>query len=1036
MSDLLTLAREWMNRNVNDRIKGAMVDAPINVVKSLGQSVLNEVQALSPVPVYGATQKYPATMQERMRNAVTALPIIGPVLESYEQRGNQYLDQAAAGAKLDNRDFGLDDAAVARLRAVRDVVLHDILPGEEIAQTLTGKKTVPIDPAKNPYDPANQQVVDVTAREGGANFTKGLLKSLVVAEPINAVTKGAVMKGLFGEPTAAVGRTKSVGEILANPRDAAAIAAKNPLAAEAMQKSISKPPAAPTLEGPARVLDETKAAPAEPATTAAAAAPLAEELKASIPESTWNVQRLMEHPEFQQAVSDTIRTSAFEEFMKTYSKEEGPIGEFVEGAIRNGLLDNSTVTRLIRDHNLPVEQAPKIIADVFRRTKTEAGKNMAALSEPVRAYADEVALKAVNGDKAAQEWLRTFEKWNTTVDGPAGFWPRAASYFNRALDFRRGMMVGGLQTAERNIFVQGLNVGAQAYSHLWSGTVEALAGKFSRDGRAWGDYYSDFISDVMAGVHRMAPTQRKALNDLMDMTPLNKIRMKQGAQFDVANATIGNGLKDVVFGEVKYPEQHVSNMFNVLNRMQEGEFREFFYDARLSANMNALGIKTRAELQKHLEAPELDPKVRAAIDDAEVYAMKNTYALTPQSGLAKRVLDMYQKFPILTAVAHPFPRFLINQYRWQLEHSPTMLFNIFSKEFRENLMAGGIEGRQAARQVGDAITGLTLMNAAYALQQSPLAGPKYYQVYMGRNEKGEVEYYDGRSTQPFASFMLFGRVLKSAVDGTPLNITSDEWVDAVTGIRRISDTPLFAFDSIVRNMASDNPDTALAAWKRPLGDIAASYFAPANSYKEIWGAVVNPDDLIRRDTSTQELTGPTRAAIPGVASSDVEGLRLPPRIDPYKGEASRVEHPLLRQTLGVNVDSMTEFERLVNETPGIKPFAIIGKHGTPEANRLVAESIGEILNLKGAGGKTVGDSLASAIREAKLSPDLQKYILEQIFETIRTNGADLAKVKDIQRSGGVPKSFIKKELEGIPPSLRQQAIPDIIRSLFDAPARQ
>ena len=45
-------------------------------------------------------------------------------------------------------------------------------------------------------------------------------------------------------------------------------------------------------------------------------------------------------------------------------------------------------------------------------------------------------------------------------------------------------------------------------------------------------------------------------------------------------------------------------------------------------------------------------------------------------------------------------------------------------------------------------------------------------------------------------------------------------------------------------------------------------------------------------------------------------------------------------------------------------------------------------------------------------------------------------MKDIQRSGGVPKSFIKKELEGIPPSLRQQVIPDIIRSLFDAPAKQ
>jgi len=74
-----------------------------------------------------------------------------------------------------------------------------------------------------------------------------------------------------------------------------------------------------------------------------------------------------------------------------------------------------------------------------------------------------------------------------------------------------------------------------------------------------------------------------------------------------------------------------------------------------------------------------------AIDRATKEALYFTYQKTPDSPMAKWVLNFAHKAPFLTSSLVPFPRFIMNAMRFTYEYSPAYLLSPMNNAFRKSL---------------------------------------------------------------------------------------------------------------------------------------------------------------------------------------------------------------------------------------------------------------------------------------------------------------------------------------------------------------
>jgi len=632
---------------------------------------------------------------------------------------------------------------------------------------------------------------------------------------------------------------------------------------------------------------------------------------------------------------------------------------------------------------LPPEQARAAASAALKSTTSGAGTALSMLSDIVQDHLAAHLKAESEGVPGAAENALALQRIRNAMQGNTPY-----TLMDKMLQwFKMGVIMPPstqLKIARSSILGNGLN---EFFSNIVSGTVESAMGNRMRamgEGdpstmnmpRAFGDLAA-LIGSVVMHAQRVgsvlknsipgvtdSPIEPTPLERFLDSAPLRKLDFNRGVDLDVGGEMLKNKMiaKDSPNAQkVMSGMDHIMNYATAGHRFTSWFTRNLFAQARLQSNLEALGTTPEALMKKLNEDPKgLSDVEKSAVDDAFAHGFKQNMNYVPSVGFVKNVLDVYKsinKLPVvgkpLAAMTNLFPRFWMNNLRWQVEHSPAGLVNLFSKDFRDQLAQGGLPGRQAARMIGNATTGLLRMNAALALHDTGLVGPKYYQVQVGEDKtSGEKTFYDIRGDIPMKKAMFVTALLKTQAEGRPMNLTPNEFLDGLFDMQT-SDVPLTLFDELSKE--ATNPSDEDSFRKRAegiLGKFIAAGFRPAKELEKLYGTI-HPAALLQRDSKDSPFLGPIISSIPGAAET------MPLSIDPITGPR-KIDHPIAAFA-GLNLQNVDRLRRTIDAIPDFTNTKIRGNWGNPTADRLMNEHIAQILDAPDPNSEVRGESIGDRI---------------------------------------------------------------------------
>lgn len=401
----------------------------------------------------------------------------------------------------------------------------------------------------------------------------------------------------------------------------------------------------------------------------------------------------------------------------------------------------------------------------------------------------------------------------------------------------------------------------------------------------------------------------------------------------------------------------------------------------------------------------------AAIVDASDYALKQTFAFTPQGGLGGAILKTYQAFPFLHTLGTPFPRFMMNAASWIFDRTPDELTAIANPKFARMLLEGAKDPSIVAdpkyiRAFEQAHTGAGLWAAAHYIHQNPdLAGPKYYHIKTGHNENGDPEFTDIRSYRPISDYMFIEHMMKAAANGQDPNLTAAEFTDALTGLRRLNEVAIFALPDIIRQIDATNPGAFVNSLKPFVGQWLGGFTTPFRTINDVRGALGDKSAVVNKDISGNEVVGPTMNNIPGVRDL------LPNRIDPFTGEVSGQEHPGIRLA-GPAIRSQTLLEQHI-QMLGVPMNDLMGNYADPEADRLVRAKMGALLGSKGEDGLSLANRIGMNIEQmmANQPIEMRRTIIRELYKGLRETAQQQAEAEN-------PYAFIEYHIRQQPEAVR------------------
>lgn len=986
---------------------GATIGAAKDTAKAFGHQLGRAAQAISPLPLAGVDPLDPSEQSLGGRAGVLVDTVLLGLPTAVERRYKEALPQGTAA--------NLEETVKAGASALFNTAVQDVVGGREAGELLSGE--------------SNGQ--PLTPEQAGKNTTFLFLK----LAGLGRLTRGKapVKEKLTALPEDLTRKIRSVGEIEAAGEAMEAVTqrveAKAAAAKAAREASVS----------PANVANAPSTTGEIPqAQIRAARNLLPEEVRQRL---TIKESGILAEDEFQTIIHEVTGTEIYREMTRRMAKQKPQVNEVISESIKAGALNPRTISNIADIYGISIEEMSQLVPTVFERTASYHARNQNVLSQVTDLHFQRTMAKAMAGDVEAMRQYRDLTAAHDASHAltSSGLAHTAVREIERT---RLAAMLATPVNMMRNFWAQGATFGNDIFESTVAGTAELLVGKFKGEKRSLGSYYSDFTENIASAISRMTPAARQELTGILRAFPGADALLHGASAYEVAS-----GIMPSFFGKFKprnFTEgaEALRNTLTAMTRAQEFQYRRLFFRARLKSNLERIGIKDFNELMAEGRKPQLREDVRWAVGNAVAHGLKQTYSWRPEGAFATAILDIYKRCPIMTALLTPFPRFIANSWRYINERGPSVWFDLFSKDFRDALYAGaegGFASRQAARMLGRATSGVMLLSGAYALRNSPLAGPKYY-LFAEKNPDGSpVLDADGnpvmrdvRAFEPFKTYAFLGELLKNIKENVPLdadnplNLNPNEWLDALTGLRRISEVPLFAFTDQLHSARSDDPRMLQKLIDAPLGSWTASFFVPFRPFLDIAGGIEQAlggeaPEAWQRDIEGQELTGPARANIPGLNRT------LPPRIDPFTGRPEETRYnpvpgapsPIARQFSGISFRGISSLEQIIQETPDLPiQQLLLGNQPDQHSSQLVAEEMGRILSAR-VGAGTMGDMLARTIRDQNLSPKGQKEVLTSIFETLR----DVARTAAMARD---PQAFATQALQkSIPAPAQRLAEPHV-----------
>ena len=421
---------------------------------------------------------------------------------------------------------------------------------------------------------------------------------------------------------------------------------------------------------------------------------------------------------------------------------------------------------------------------------------------------------------------------------------------------------------------------------------------------------------------------KDTINKILENFPTEKNRLFLRYSSDVNSVMKGKGL----IGNILNKLQDGANFLNIFNRTQEFAIRRAVFDARLreliDANKSYYKGKTLEQIlaegkQKGLRTVDIASAVDKALD--------TTFAKDfPRGSIPDKFIQAVNSVPIVFSSLIPFPRFLMNSIKFQLEYSPVGFVRFLSKEQRTKLSKGDTSGLSAA------VVGSGLLLTAMALRKQSYAGDKWYEFKIGDKT------YDTRPLNPFAAYLFIGDLINKYNNGTLRDIPpTKDILSVLFGVR--GTTGLYIVDNMIdllTNTDFKSGTEGVNKLKRLIGEKLAGFLTPLRTVTDALGQFY-PEMSISRDIGESPFTGAFTKRLGG---GDLPYSGSPtsfyidaagnPRARPYYNP-----NPLATQLTGLRQIPPKNPAEIEIDKLQIQPREIFTSTGIPELDRAYKDKL-------------------------------------------------------------------------------------------------
>lgn len=623
------------------------------------------------------------------------------------------------------------------------------------------------------------------------------------------------------------------------------------------------------------------------------------------------------------------------------------------------------VTELLAKGDLPLPEVKATLTrhgmsfadlanDLFRPGVTDAARRLQSLS------ALQLRLKSLaQTSPEAQDALRQLGEVASELDEGA----KALSWWRRADNVRRGLLVTQLATAVRNFETQ---VGRLGLDVLQRGLDAGLQRVFRAEATT---HPADGMEALLNIFRRGTKAQTEAV---LRAFPREHDRLFGTYVSDIVHRAREAG---TVLGGVDQAftraEQAV-HVLNTANRFQEWAVRRAVFQGRLAERLRGQGQDLATLIQQN-RVGTIDPAdVRAAVDGA----LEMTFSKQPEWGsLGQKFVSFINALPGAT-LAIPFPRFLVNSLKFFWDFNPLGALRLFSPAQWKRMAAGDTEA------VSRGMLGTAMFGTAWQIRNSDFAGERWFEVRLADGRTVDL-----RPFNPFAAYLFVADLGKRAMEGRP--IADRDLLQGILSVNLRAGTGLFLVDQILSADLGKLGQTAKGVAGEAVGGLAVPL-------QQVTDVLAEFDESLRvvREKRQAPVTAPLFSRIPGLAQT------LPEAESPTRAAPMQREAPLLRQLTGISLrQEKNPLERELDRL-GFKRQEILPSTGIPEADQLIAKRMGE------AAERLLVPVVASQ-GFARLTDAQKGEVLRRALTHVRASARRLAERED-------PRLFQRLRLESLP----------------------
>jgi len=666
----------------------------------------------------------------------------------------------------------------------------------------------------------------------------------------------------------------------------------------------------------------------------------------------------------------------------------------ISRGISEGDIDTDVFLGILKGHNLSATE----FGALYAAEMSQAGRTLQTGSTISKAYSKELFNDLTELDKALVTLGETTEaarnKVMERVDKGLVL-NKAGDFFRDLNKTRIGMMTIQAATTIRNTTNGYMRNYVYALDNLGAGTYNVVSGTYKKAKSGTDvELRKEAEFAVREGIAQLQTGVKSAyLKDMVfglkgiDTAILTKVfKDPKLGNSDIAKQLFRElGDIGVGVGQDSGNMLKTARFFNSFNTLSDNVFKTAIFSREIDkliktdagglfAKMNRKvdgSLKPREERIEGLSDLVSQNKFRLMDDKALAGAMEKALDFTYQTGKFRGKKGIFNNMAAdfidlsstqLGSAFVPFPRYLVNQFRFVYEHTPIL----------GAIDLGGILNKtNSAERFGKQMTGLMTFGAFYGMRAN--FGDENTGAYEYKNPYGHGTFDARASLGPFMAHAFVADVVyqlgrpngeiekltgKRLHDNDKVtgNIKTREFIESLSGGLSRAGTGLQFVDGIVNFFSEDSAlesNKGTEAATKFIANYFSTYTVGAGMIKDAV-QMVDPDTRLLADNTDVEffpyfLKQATRS-FPIEAHSDGEGFlenyigQRPAQTTPYKSTGIRNTIPMFRQITGLTPvekksTAQKELDRFRLDYFEVAPIKVQGNEINREARQMVAQGI-------------------------------------------------------------------------------------------------